>query len=60
MAKRMKAAIILTCRKQQQDKGRVLEDTYSDEQTSVSPQWRETAQMPRQEESGSVPLPPEP
>jgi MFS superfamily sulfate permease-like transporter len=46
--------------KQQQDKGRVLDDTYTDEQTSVSPQWRETAQLPRREESGTVPLPPEP
>jgi hypothetical protein len=38
----------------------VLDETYTDEQTSVSPDWREAVQPPRQQETGTVPLPPDP
>ena len=37
----------------------VLDEAYTDEQTSVSPQWRAAVQPPHQEESGVVPLPPD-
>ncbi len=46
--------------KHQKAKGLVLDETYTDDQTSVSLYWREAVQPPRQDESGTVPLPPEP
>jgi hypothetical protein len=44
--------------KHQKAKGLVLDEAYTDEQTSVSPVWREAVQPPRQQEAESVPLPP--
>ena len=45
--------------KHQKAKGLVLDEAYTDEQTSVSPVWREAVQPPRQQETGTVPLPPD-
>jgi high affinity sulfate transporter 1 len=44
----------------QKAKGLILDETYTDEQTSVSPHWREAVRPPREEKPDTVPLPPEP
>ena len=44
----------------QKANGLLLDEAYTDEQTSVSPDWREAVQAPRQQETGTVPRPPDP
>ena len=46
--------------KHQKAKGLVLDEVYTDEQTTVSPQWREAVQPPSHAESATVPLPSDP